>query len=36
MVRFRNRTISETISVSRTHEFELDDLADAATRDRLR
>ena len=35
MVRFRIRT-NWTNSVSRTHEFELDDLADAATRDRLK
>ena len=35
MVRFRNRT-NWTNSVSRTHEFELDDLADALTRDRLK
>ena len=35
MVRFRIRT-NWTNSVSRTHEFELDDLADASTRDRLR
>ena len=33
MVRFRIRT-NWTNSVSRTHEFELDDLADASTRDR--
>ena len=35
MVRIRIRT-NWTNSVSRTHEFELDDLADAATRDRLK
>ena len=35
MARFRIRT-NWTNSVSRTHEFELDDLADAATRDRLK
>ena len=35
MVRFRIRT-NWTNSVSRTHEFELDDLADASTRDRLK
>ena len=35
MVRFRIRT-NWTNSVSQTHEFELDDLADAATRDRLK
>ena len=35
MVRFRIRT-NWTNSVSRTHEFELEDLADAATRDRLK
>ena len=35
MVRFRIRT-NWTNSVSRTHEFELDDLAEAATRDRLK
>ncbi len=35
MVRFRIRT-NWTNSVSRTHEFDLDDLADAATRDRLK
>ena len=35
MVRFRIRT-NWTNSVSRTHEFELDDLADAATRDKLK
>ena len=35
MVRFRIRT-NWTNSVSKTHEFELDDLADAATRDRLK
>ena len=35
MVRFRIRT-NWTNSVSRTHEFALDDLADAATRDRLK
>ena len=35
MVRFRIRT-NWTNSVSRAHEFELDDLADAATRDRLK
>ena len=35
MVRFRIRT-NWTNSVSRTHEFELDDLADAAIRDRLK
>ena len=35
MVRFRIRT-NWTNSVSRTHEFELDDLANAATRDRLK
>ena len=35
MVRFRIRT-NWTTSVSQTHEFELDDLADAATRDRLK
>ena len=35
MVRFRIRT-NWTNSVSRTHEFGLDDLADAATRDRLK
>ncbi|MCY4508703.1 MAG: hypothetical protein OXG35_17355 [Acidobacteria bacterium] len=35
MVRFRIRT-NWTNSVSRTHEFELDDLADATTRDRLK
>ena len=34
MVRFRIRT-NWTNSVSRTHEFELEDLADASTRDRL-
>ena len=35
MLRFRIRT-NWTNSVSKTHEFELDDLADAATRDRLK
>ena len=35
MVRFRIRT-NWTNSVSETHEFELEDLADAATRDRLK
>ena len=35
MVRFRIRT-NWTNSVSRTHEFELEDLADASTRDRLK
>ena len=35
MVRFRIRT-NWTNSVSRTHEFELDDLANASTRDRLK
>ena len=35
MVRFRIRT-NWTNSVSQTHEFELNDLADAATRDRLK
>ena len=35
MVRFRIRT-NWTNSVSQTHEFELDDLADASTRDRLK
>ncbi len=35
MVRFRIRT-NWTNSVSRTHEFELDDLADAGTRNRLK
>ena len=35
MARFRIRT-NWTNSVSRTHEFELDDLADAATRDKLK
>ena len=35
MVRFRIRT-NWTNSVSRTHEFELDELADASTRDRLK
>ena len=35
MVRFRIRT-NWTNSVSQTHEFALDDLADAATRDRLK
>ena len=35
MVRFRIRT-NWTNSVSRTHDFELEDLADAATRDRLK
>ena len=35
MVRFRIRT-NWTNNVSQTHEFELDDLADAATRDRLK
>ena len=35
MVRFRIRT-NWTNSVSQTHEFELDDLADAATRDQLK
>ena len=35
MVRFRIRT-NWTNSVSRTHEFALDDLADAATCDRLK
>ena len=35
MVRFRIRT-NWTNSVSRTHEFELDDLAAASTRDRLK
>ena len=35
MVRFRIRT-NWTNSVSRTHEFDLEDLADAATRDRLK
>ena len=35
MVRFRICT-NWTNSVSRTHEFELDDLADASTRDRLK
>ena len=35
MVRFRIRT-NWTNSVSRTHEFELDDLAEAATRDKLK
>ncbi len=35
MARFRIRT-NWTNSVSRTHEFDLDDLADAATRDRLK
>ena len=35
MVRFQIRT-NWTNSVSQTHEFELDDLADAATRDRLK
>ena len=35
MVRFRIRT-NWTNSVSRTHEFNLDDLADAAVRDRLK
>ena len=35
MVRFRIRT-NWTNSVSRTHEFDLDDLADAATRDLLK
>ena len=35
MVRFRIRT-NWTNSVSRTYEFELDDLADASTRDRLK
>ena len=35
MVRFRIRT-NWTNSVSRTHEFELDDLSDASTRDRLK
>ena len=35
MVRFRIRT-NWTNSVSRTHEFELDDLADASTRERLK
>ena len=35
MVRFRIRT-NWTNSVSRTHEFELDDLADASIRDRLK
>ena len=35
MVRFRIRT-NWTNSVSQTHEFELEDLADAATRDRLK
>ena len=35
MVRFRIRT-NWTNSVSRTHEFNLDDLADAETRDRLK
>ena len=35
MVRFQIRT-NWTNSVSRTHEFELDDLADASTRDRLK
>ena len=35
MVRFRIRT-NWTNSVSRTHEFELDDLTEAATRDRLK
>ena len=35
MVRFRIRT-NWTNSVSRTYEFDLDDLADAATRDRLK
>ena len=34
MVRFRTRT-NWTNSVSQTHEFALEDLADAATRDRL-
>ena len=35
MLRFRIRT-NWTNSVSQTHEFDLDDLADAATRDRLK
>ena len=35
MVRFRIRT-NWTNSVSRTHEFELEDLDDASTRDRLK
>ena len=35
MVRFRIRT-NWTNSVSRTHEFDLDDLGDAATRDKLK
>ena len=35
VVRFRIRT-NGTNGVGRTHEFELDDLADAAMRDRLK